>query len=185
VYGWVLAVRRRSVFLPLVFLAAGFVSCAGAKEGRTHLPDGSYQLACSKPLGDCLNELADVCSAHGYDVLKANEQTRRYGIEPVDSTVIESEAVIRCRAAKTIFGAAEPSAKPVASSVHPGSCFPGSTQGCLGPGACHGAQTCQSDGARFGACDCGVPNPAPAPVEAGDAGPPPTWAVPPDGAAPP
>jgi hypothetical protein len=34
-------------------------------------------------------------------------------------------------------------------------CTPGSTQGCLGVGACSGAQACQSDGQAWGTCMCG------------------------------
>jgi hypothetical protein len=36
-----------------------------------------------------------------------------------------------------------------------GGCTPGQTQLCFGPGSCHGAQICASDGKSFGTCDCG------------------------------
>lgn len=36
-----------------------------------------------------------------------------------------------------------------------GTCTPGSTQPCLGPGQCQGAQSCAADGKSFLACDCG------------------------------
>jgi hypothetical protein len=35
------------------------------------------------------------------------------------------------------------------------SCVPGSTQRCVGPGACDGGQVCSPDGMSFGSCDCG------------------------------
>jgi|GEM_PF-1988515 len=35
-------------------------------------------------------------------------------------------------------------------------CEPGETQRCQGPGACDGAQSCDKDGARWEACDCGA-----------------------------
>ncbi len=34
-------------------------------------------------------------------------------------------------------------------------CVPGSTQACLGPGACKGGQACREDGRGFESCDCG------------------------------
>jgi hypothetical protein len=35
-------------------------------------------------------------------------------------------------------------------------CSPGSTQVCVGPGACAGGQSCNSDGRAWGTCDCGT-----------------------------
>lgn len=171
-------VKRIFAFLALSVTVVA--ACASAKPGRTKLADGSYQLTCRRSLADCLTELTDVCSLHGYDIVKGKETVSRNGVEPVDSEIIESEAIIRCRTASTIFGG---SAAPAGSSAPAAAaaaqrCFPGTTQACLGPGACQGAQTCNADGAMFGPCDCGahaapgVGNPE------SDAGPPPTWAVP-------
>ena len=36
-------------------------------------------------------------------------------------------------------------------------CVPGDTRTCVGPGACHGGQTCGND-AHWSSCDCGVQN---------------------------
>lgn len=49
-------------------------------------------------------------------------------------------------------------------------CTPGLTQGCLGPGACTGAQVCRSDGSGWGACDCGGESSGGAAGEAGGGG---------------
>jgi hypothetical protein len=161
-------------------------ACAGGRAVRTKLPDGSYKLTCQTALGTCLWDLADVCSEHGYDVLSAREERKRTGVEPVETEYIASEAIVRCRSASTLFGPDEPSPKPVASAqpapvAAAPACFPGTTQACLGAGACKGAQTCASDGTRFGACDCG--SGVPVTNLEGDAGPPATWATPtPDGA---
>lgn len=56
---------------------------------------------------------------------------------------------------------------PGAPTAVPGErvCIPGTTQACLGPGACSGAQSCLESGAGFGPCDCG-PNPSSAPTPA-------------------
>src|SRR5260370_7170510 len=37
-----------------------------------------------------------------------------------------------------------------------GSCVPGSTQACFGPGACRGGQQCLPDRSGWGPCDCGA-----------------------------
>ena len=37
-----------------------------------------------------------------------------------------------------------------------GLCYPGTTQPCLGPGACEGAQVCAQDGLVWGECVCGT-----------------------------
>ena len=47
-------------------------------------------------------------------------------------------------------------------------CDPGSTQMCLGAGACEGAQVCVADGSGFGACDCGSSVPSPQQDSKGD-----------------
>lgn len=54
---------------------------------------------------------------------------------------------------------------PLAETT-PRVCVPGSTQACLGPGACSGAQSCALDGAAFLPCDCGPPVPS-APASTG------------------
>jgi hypothetical protein len=43
------------------------------------------------------------------------------------------------------------------SPAHPQGmiCVPGSTQECVGSGACHGGQHCLSDGSGYSPCDCG------------------------------
>jgi hypothetical protein len=156
--------------------------CSSDRPGRRALPDGSYQLSCEKPLADCLTILTDVCKDHGYDVISGKEMKKRYGVEPasLQSEVTTSDAIVRCRSANAlILGESAPASSSGHANVAPvpGRCFPGSTQACLGPGACKGAQTCQKDGATFGACDCGGTVPTVPPVT-NEAGPPPTWAVP-------
>jgi hypothetical protein len=178
----------------LTILAASVAcafGCASERTGRTKLADGSYELKCKKPLGECLLELADVCRDHGYDILGGKEEKERFGVEPVQTEVVTSRATIRCRSSALLTLDEKPA--PSAASPAPGPraarCFPGGTQACLGPGACKGAQTCRGDGAGYGACDCGGAAPsraAPDAAEASDAGPPPTWTVPPsDAGAPP
>ena len=177
--------RLHSFFLVSIAL---FVACAGDRAGRTALADGSYKLECRKPLGDCLALLTDVCKTHGYDMIQGTEERSRTGVEPVMTEYVTSHAIVRCRTAKTIFGSEPSPSAHAAASARPLAtprCFPGTTQACLGPGACQGAQTCRDDGAGFSPCDCGGASAVAGANGAGDAGPPPTWAVPPDGGVPP
>lgn len=172
---------RWTLALSVALSVALGAACANQRAGRTKLADGSYKLTCKTGLGTCLSDLTDVCTTHGYDVVSAKEERSRTGVEPVDTEYVASEAVVRCRQAPTVFSTTDSSAKPVASSAPAPvaaapACFPGTTQACLGPGACKGAQTCSSDGAQFGACDCG--SGVPVTNLEGDAGPPATWATP-------
>ncbi|HEX6277391.1 MAG TPA: hypothetical protein VFZ53_30320 [Polyangiaceae bacterium] len=137
--------------------------------GRTKLPDGSFKLECRKGLADCLTDLTiDICRDYGYHVVRGEEVVERIGVEPVNSINVSSEAIVRCRSSRALFGGdgAPAVASTKAAPAAPGGCFPGSTQACLGPGACKGAQTCGADGKSYSACDCGgapaaVPAPAP------------------------
>jgi hypothetical protein len=180
----------RSVVKRIIALALslGFVACAANQGNRTRLADGSYHVSCKEPLSQCLaSGLRDVCTRYGYDVVHAKEEKKHYGPSLWEAEYISSDAVVRCREPEALVGG-KSTPSPGASSAPaplaaPGArCFPGSTQACLGPGACQGAQTCREDGARFGACDCGG---AVTPIPAADAGLAPTPATPlSDGGAP-
>jgi hypothetical protein len=156
--------RNRAVLVVFALVAA----CATQRVGRTNLPDGSFKLQCPKALADCLTDLTrDICRDYGYDVVRGHEVVERIGVEPVNSINVSSVAIVRCRSSGALIVRDDvaPSAPKKAAAATPGRCFPGSTQACLGPGACKGAQTCVADGSSFGACDCGsTPPTAPAPV---------------------
>jgi hypothetical protein len=180
-------VVRTSVALLIAIVSAA--ACASQPAGRTALPDGSFKIECRKGLAACLTDLTkDICQEYGYEVLKGQEVVKRYGVEPVNSVLVTSDAVVRCRSPAALIGGT-PAPTPTASGARaPSGCFPGATQACLGPGACKGAQTCRDDGTSFGPCDCGgapavgggVTSTPPAP----SAAPPSTWATPgPDGGA--
>jgi hypothetical protein len=143
-------------------------ACAYAsKVQRQAQPDGSYRVVCDNRLTQCLAAIDEVC-AKGYDVLQAYQDVRYAGpIEPNEPTV-KSEAVARCRTEGPVFGGAPkpalPAPEPAPSGetkkpAPPGSCFPGTTQPCVGAGACKGGQPCLPDGTAFGPCDCGGPSP--------------------------
>lgn len=101
---------------------------------------------------------------------RATELIVRCG-EPTEDELAAQDALASRPAAKParVDGEAAPPAAvpapptpaasaPVAPPARPvAACVPGSTQKCIGPGACEGGQACSSDGSGFGACDCGQP----------------------------
>lgn len=185
--------------IPLLLAAfAGVSACSLKNMERKTLPDGSHELTCRARLSACLVEIQEICADAGYDVVSAFEERKRSGPSTGETEIIRSHATIRCRKTTAIFGddSAEPAApRPVPSASAPAPrppvCQPGTTQVCVGTGACQGGQQCLPDGSGFGACDCG-PAPAPeipaentippAPTPAPSAAPPPVPA--PAGAAP-
>ena len=180
------AVKR----VPLTLAAVVVFACAAQNAGRTRLADGSYHVSCKEPLYRCLAAMTDLCSRYGYDVVRAKEEKKHYGPSLWEAEYVSSDAIVRCREPEALIGGKSPPPVPASSGLPPASakasrCFPGSTQSCLGPGACKGAQTCREDGAMFGACDCGPASAGPpeVPLDSSDAGPPATWAIP-DGGAP-
>ena len=138
------------------------------------LPGGDYRSRCDQPLHACLSSFESVCG-DGYDVVRAAETREREGVLPdgprvlhqrggrpvPDAAALIGDARERGAAGAGLAppsGAAAAAAPPPSTATapdRPRGCFPGSTQACLGPGACAGAQVCAADGARFGACDCG------------------------------
>ena len=71
-----------------------------------------------------------------------------------------------------VLSDARPPAKAPAPAPAPAlpapSCTPGETQACVGPGACKGAQVCQSGGQVWGPCDCGEQETQAEPKPSGD-----------------
>ena len=173
---------QRSLASTLILLA---LACAHDAPDRRRLADGSYRLECEVELSKCLAKVEEVCGDHGYDVVQAKEERRRAGPIEMQGEHVVSDAVVRCRRPDALLS--DPTGP--AASAGPGApapsaaarCFPGSTQRCVGPGACEGAQTCRADGLSFGACDCGAA-PADAGAEPASAAPVETWAAPPDDA---
>lgn len=150
--------RPRAGLSPLLTAFFFLGACATTQSRAPEVqPDGTYRVACDTPLAACLAPF-EKCH-HGFDVVRAREDKHRRGPEPAAETV-SSEAVLRCRLS-TMFGKDEPPVATTPADKPATSCFPGSTHGCLGPGACQGAQICLASGAAFGPCDCGAAAPAP------------------------
>ena len=87
-----------------VLLAGGWIaSCALAGHHPQKLPDGSYQASCTAPLTSCLQTFETLCEWHGYDVLAASERRTRSDLREIPDVTINSEAHVRCKAARTPF----------------------------------------------------------------------------------
>jgi hypothetical protein len=163
----------------------GLVAAAGCARPDLEiraLPDGTRELTCKHTLPQCLSHVEDVCKGNSYEVLYATDTQKVYG-SPSSSEVESrtSQAVVHCLGPhqKSMAGAPLPAGvavpvldanAPAASATAPApaavvtstrACIPGSTQACVGPGACSGGQACASDGSGFGPCDCGGAKSAP------------------------
>jgi hypothetical protein len=136
---------------------------------RQALPDGRYRVDCTLPLVQCLQAIEEVCKQGGYEIVQAHEDRRLAGPRDYHEPTFSSQVIARCRQEPAMFrgspaptGAGDAAPPPAVTR----SCFPGTTQACLGAGACKGAQSCLPDGAAFGACDCGAAGPAEPSVDA-------------------
>jgi hypothetical protein len=164
----------------LLWLSLSLVACSNVVVPASRRPDGSWQLKCGASLDACVRRAAELCKERGYVVLGGMSKRQLYGAELGVSQVEvrESELEIACAdrrgdlpivlhpfvcseaAPATPPPSAGPSAAPATSGpsgAPPASCTPGSTQRCVGPGACAGGQACLPSGSGYAACDCGAP----------------------------
>lgn len=166
--------RRASACVWLVALAISLLSfgCSANQRVQTqHNPDGTIRLTCTAPLQSCLAHADAACGGSSYSVISARDQREHFGAETGTSRVElrSSDAVIRCNAPpdEPVHQAAQSAVSPPPAPVVPKSpatfpnrpvCVPGSTQSCVGPGACKGGQACLPDATGYSPCDCGLPN---------------------------
>jgi hypothetical protein len=134
----------------------------------------TYRVTCPElPLDRCLGEAAsNTCDKRAYFVERGISDVNLRGRSDAPDVAASSEAIIRCSAtpgwgdkAKALMAAPAASVVPsaAASPDKPRPiCAPGSTQSCVGAGACSGGQACKPDGSGYEPCDCGSPTPAPA-----------------------
>lgn len=211
--------------------ASQLAACASTNSSVSNLGSGVYELKCKNTaLPTCLQQAERICHGKEYDVLRGQEQRKRFGGDNGTSVIEEraSLAKIRCSApgrplldfyeadadaeppkpwrlqrrsgvdveapplSPVVGGAnagtAEPGAPSTAapttaapttaapSTATPTTalpnaakpaeapklaCVPGSTQTCVGPGACSGGQACLADGSGYAPCDCGSKRAAP------------------------
>jgi hypothetical protein len=168
----VLAARASRLFF-VALLGLGTRACA-PHAGVDRLPNGDFHVLCNRPLAPCLVPLSDSCPDHGFDIVKASERREATGSPPEQQIYVRSEATVRCRSGKPVFGHDPNQPAPAASgAAGPPRCVPGVSQACATPSGCSGAQVCAADGTHFAPCECappaaatsaaGSPLPAPAP----------------------
>ena len=142
----------------------------------------TYRVTCPElPLDQCLSEAANnTCDRRAYFVARGISDVNVRGRSDAPDVATSSEAVIRCAPtqgwgdrAKELMAAAPAGSAVSAVASKPDKprvvCAPGSTQTCVGAGACTGGQACKPDGSGYTPCDCGSPAPAaPAPAPANE-----------------
>lgn len=174
---------------PLACLTAVVVGCGGAVKTNP-LPGGGYVVACEKGITACISRAEVVCGDKGYTIVGGISSSKVLGgpnsayrkvvyegelsfycglyqvprCSPAGAAVADETQVYQLSAAEP---PAAPAAVPVPVPVAPAApvrvCIPGTTQTCVGSGACSGGQVCTADGLGFGPCDCGTKAPGPAP----------------------
>ncbi len=154
--------------LPLLGALLGAAACASSSATMQKLEDGSYRLECQSKLSACLRQVEDPCASYGYEVLNGRQEVRAFGPEQLQSTYVNSEAVVMCRNANGLIddtpqpggaSSSENEASTVAGAPAAPLCVPGSTQSCVGPAGCGGGQKCAPDGSAYLDCDCGSSTP--------------------------
>jgi hypothetical protein len=155
------------------FAALALAACATPRAVVEKRDDGILHLKCPTPLSECLEQASIACDRGKYAVLRAIDDPDLKAAMALTSTLYPgSEAYVRCGSAHSLgvenqlllsqplcpAPAAAPSAPPTSTRA----CVPGASQACVGPGGCHGGQSCAADGASYAPCDCGPAPSAPA-----------------------
>lgn len=175
-------VRKGFMTAALLTAVFGAGACSQAKIIRG--PDGTAHLDCSRGMKDCVNQAAKICGDEGYTILSGQSHTTLVGARdsPYKKATESGQLDVRCGVEDPVRQGKSsvtfrlgprrdeaPESAPISPPPPPPpaqapaseavsverACVPGSTQRCLGAGACEGAQSCRDDGAGFGACDCG------------------------------
>jgi len=173
-----------------IVAVVGLLLCSqGCAHGSAiqKLDAETYRVTCPElPLAECLSQAANnACDRRAYFVARGISDVNLRGRSDAPDVATSSEAIIRCAPAqgwgdqgKQLMAAAPASSAGAAAASKPDKprpiCAPGSTQTCVGAGACSGGQACKPDGSGYTPCDCGSPaapaapaTPAPAPTNGG------------------
>jgi hypothetical protein len=150
------------------------VSLTASCAGRPHrLDDGSYKLDCDATMADCVRKVAQFCHGEGYRIVHGAEENTLVGVPGHQVGHRLARVVFYCSSEAPPLALklpqrapAEPSASGTPSIVER-TCVPGSTQRCVGPGACEGGQECLKDGSGYGPCEC-TPSPAGSAADPGE-----------------
>jgi hypothetical protein len=151
----------------LVPLAVGLVAGCAARPHR--LADGSYKLDCESTMTDCTRKLDKFCRGQGYRIVHGAEENTLVGVDGHMTGHLLARVIFYCAdeaPPKPLKLPERAPVEPVAPEPER-ACIPGSTQRCIGPGACEGGQSCLKNGSGYGPCECAR---APAASSAADAG---------------
>ena len=146
-------------------------ACGGSTPPTVRQPDGSWHLECGGSLERCVQRAREVCKGSGFVVLGGMDKRQLLGAELGQSQVEvrQSELNVACadrrgdlpkvlRENTLSLPPRPPEPEPDAAAVKKPAataCVPGTTQRCVGAGACGGGQACIADGSAFAPCDCG------------------------------
>lgn len=162
--------QRLIVGLVLLFLPA----CA--TTGVHQMKNGTLRVQCPNVQSECMHEADVYCADQGgVHVLSSRETNELYGVEGNKEGTLMSEIVFICaddapRKPIKLPPRDEPAAPRSAPSVpNRRICVPGSTQRCVGPGACVGGQSCLPSGAGWSPCECASDPTVTAPLPEGSA----------------
>lgn len=142
---------------------AGTLLLAACRPGITETADGQYFVDCRSKLSECARQAEAHCrSRGGVHIVRAKERDELYGVEGNQEGLLMSELTFQCQddlPPKPLKLPPRPSAAPSAGgelSPRPlrRVCIPGSTQRCVGVGACVGGQACDTSGTSWGPCEC-------------------------------
>ena len=154
----------RSVAAVAALLVCPLACAHGAAIQK--LDGDTYRVTCQElPLDRCLGEAAsNACDKRAYFVARGISEVNLRGRSEAPDVATSSEAIIRCSPAqgwgdqgKQLMAAPAGSAVSTATRRPAAVCAPGSTQTCVGAGACNGGQACKPDGSGYEPCDCGSP----------------------------
>lgn len=148
------------------------VACSRTKTARG--ANGAHLITCDAGMKDCVTQAAKICGDDGYTILagasssellggssSSNRQISERGGMEIVCGLVEVADENECLELPPRQDEAPAAAPTPAAPAQERHCVPGSTQRCVGAGACDGGQVCAENGSGFGACDCGVPKPAP------------------------
>lgn len=149
-----------------LFLVSG---CGSVKASVG--PGGAHRIVCGNGMSACVAKADKLCRDKGYTIVKGVSRPKMLGgTSSAYRTKSEvGELNIFCglpeedaEEQETIYKLPPRTDEPLpeTSQEAPSAagarvCTPGTTQACVGPGACSGGQVCLESGKAYGACDCG------------------------------
>jgi len=154
----------------VLFLVVG---CGSVKASVG--PNGTHRIVCGNGMSACVAKADKLCRDKGYTIVEGVSRPKMLGgTSSAYRTKSEvGELYVFCGLPEEDAEEEEPTFKlPPRSDDPPADvnqdgqsepatrvCTPGTTQACVGPGACSGGQVCLESGQAYGACDCGDAEP--------------------------